>query len=188
MGKETKVEVQKDGAWMEAVVVVAYGSGQGRRYKVRYDHHPNQDGQSLTKEEDVSFIRVRPIPPHTPHNNTYSIGDIVEVSDKGCWWQGVISKVMSTDSEFFLIYLLQNAIRKVYHCSKLRPAQQWLEGKWSRWPSQVTYLVYFWVLFIFLNYLVTALLERESLLLWPIPVWLRTSLSVCRGKLMSFYY
>jgi len=136
MKKETRVEVQRDGAWMEAIVVVAYALGRWRRYKVRYNNH-HHDGQPLT-EEDVPFTRVRPIPPHTPHNYNYSILDAVEVSDKGCWWQGTITQVMFTNSELFLIYLRHSGVHKVYHYSKLRPAQEWLKGKWSHLPSQLT--------------------------------------------------
>jgi hypothetical protein len=136
MGKKASVEVQIDGAWMEAVVVVAYGRGRGRRYKVRYDLHPDDDAQPLTEEDDVPFDRVRPIPPHTPHNYNYSIRDAVEVSDKGCWWQGIITQVMLTNSEFFLIYIPHTGIHKMYHYSKLRPAQEWLKGKWSQYPHR----------------------------------------------------
>lgn len=139
MKKETRVEVQRDGAWMEAVVVVAYGSGRGRRYKVRYSHHYNK--QPLTEElEDVPVTRVRPIPPPTPHNYNYSIGNnAVEVFDKDCWWPGIIdTQVIFTDSELVLVYFPRTGIRKMYHCSKLRPAQEYIKGKWCRLLSQQT--------------------------------------------------
>eukprot|EP00253_Pinus_taeda_P020602 PITA_20602 len=86
MDQKTRVEVQIDGAWTEAVIVDAYGRGRGRHYKVRDDPHPDSDAQRLTQEEDVCYTRVRPIPPEAPHNYNYSIRDAVEASDKGCWW------------------------------------------------------------------------------------------------------
>eukprot|EP00253_Pinus_taeda_P006308 PITA_06308 len=131
MGQKTRVEVQRDGAWTEAVVVVAYGRGRGRCYKVRYDHHPDSDAQRLTQEEDVPYTRVRPISPQAPHNYNYSLRDAVEVSDKGCWWPGIITQAMRTNSEFLFIYFPHNHIQKMYHYSKLRPAQEWLkDGKY----------------------------------------------------------
>eukprot|EP00253_Pinus_taeda_P018016 PITA_18016 len=138
MDQKTRVEVQKDGAWTEAVIVDAYGRGRGRHYKVRYDRHPDSDAQRLTQEEDVRYTRVRPIPPEAPHNYNYSIRDAVEASDKGCWWPGIITQAMSTNSELFLVYFPHNHIQKMYHYSKLRPAQEWLKGKWYPLPSQQT--------------------------------------------------
>lgn len=32
MDQKTQVEVQRDGAWTEAVVIIAYGRGRGRHY------------------------------------------------------------------------------------------------------------------------------------------------------------
>jgi len=147
MDQKTRVEVQIDGAWTEAVIVDAYGRGRGRHYKVRYDRHPDSDAQRLTQEEDVRYTRVRPIPPEAPHNYNYSIRDAVEASDKGCWWPGIITQAMSTNSELFLVYFPHNHIQKMYHYSKLRPAQEWLKGKWYPLPSQVTYLLYFYYFF-----------------------------------------
>lgn len=34
-------------------------------------------------------------------------------------------------SEFFVIYFPRTDIYEAYHRSKLRPAQEWFEGKWS---------------------------------------------------------
>eukprot|EP00253_Pinus_taeda_P019470 PITA_19470 len=137
MDQKTRVEVQIDGAWTEAVIVDAYGRGRGRHYKVRYDRHPDSDAQRLTQEEDVRYTRVRPIPPEAPHSYNY-IRDAVEASDKGCWWPGIITQAMSTNSELFLVYFPYNHIQKMYHYSKLRHAQEWLKGKWYPLPSQQT--------------------------------------------------
>eukprot|EP00253_Pinus_taeda_P018874 PITA_18874 len=138
MDQKTRVEVQIDGAWREAVIVDAYGRGRGRHYKVRYDLHPNSDAQRLTQEEDVCYTRVRPIPPEAPQNYNYSIRDAVEASDKACWWPGIITQAMSTNSELFLVYFPHNHIQKMYYYSKLRPAQEWLKVKWYPLPSQQT--------------------------------------------------
>eukprot|EP00253_Pinus_taeda_P007595 PITA_07595 len=138
MDQKTRVEVQIDGAWTEAVIVDAYGRGRGRHYKVRYDRHPDSDAQRLTQEEDVRYTRVRPIPPEAPHSYNYSIRDAVEASDKGCWWPGIITQAMSTNSELFLVYFPYNHIQKMYHYSKLRHAQEWLKGKWYPLPSQAS--------------------------------------------------
>lgn len=189
MGEKTIVEVQRDGAWTEAVVFFAYGRGRGRRYKVRYDHHPVSDAQRLTQEEDVPYTRVRPIPPQAPHNYNYSIRHAVEVSDKGCWWPGIITQAMRTNSELFLIYFPHNRIQKMYHYSKLRPAQEWLKGKWCLLPSQVTYLLYFYYLFgcsctVFSICLLLYWILKVYCLL-SLPIQLRPSVKVCRSELRT---
>jgi len=140
-------------AWLEGVIMAVYvPPGRGRRYKIRYDPYNfellTDDGQPLT-EEDVSATQVRPIPPSFSEKDSYSVGDVVEFYDKGCWWLGTVIQVLHA-AKYFLIHNPHSGLCNEFDLSQLRDAKLWSKERWSLLYSQVCYCLYvilgFWTL------------------------------------------
>jgi len=112
--------------------------GRGRHYKIRYDPDNfellTDNGQPLT-EEDVPDTQVRPIPPSFSEKNSYSVGDVVEFYDKGCWWLGTVIRVLHA-AKYFLINYPHNGLYNEFYLSQLRDAKLWSKGRWSLLYSQ----------------------------------------------------
>ena len=125
------------GAWFEGVILSA--TPDGRRCKIRYDKFVTDDGKPLEGEVCLQ-TEVRPIPPHIQLPLHCSVGDAVEAYDTNCWWRGIIAKLVTgAEEELWVVYFPDTRTVKEYPHSDLRPAQQWLRGKWIRTP-QVRFL------------------------------------------------
>lgn len=116
------------GAWFEGVIVAGCrGHGQ---CKIQYDKFVADDGKPLV--EKVWASEVRPIPPPRRLPLRCSIRDTVEAYDTDCWWRGVIVKL---EVKICLVYFPDTGTIKAYGRSFLRPAQEWIEGKWRLVPQ-----------------------------------------------------
>lgn len=116
---------------------------QGHRYKIRYDPDNyellTENGQPLT-EKDVLATQVRLIPLSFLEKHSYSVGDVVELYDKGCWWLGTIIQVMHA-VKYFLIHNSHVGLYNKFYLSQLRDAKLWSKGRWSLLYSHVTLLL-----------------------------------------------
>ncbi|GLJ17450.1 hypothetical protein SUGI_0303820 [Cryptomeria japonica] len=110
------------GAWFEGVIV----SQEGGMYRVQYDKFETDEGYPLI--EELHYCQLRPRPPEMNIIN-WAAGDQIEVLDKDCWWEGVISKVLLRKQYRVYFPCYGNCMR--CHYSNIRPKQEWKNGKWS---------------------------------------------------------
>lgn len=130
-GKKVEVCCSEEGyggAWFEGVIVGACrGNGP---CKIQYDKFVADDGKPLV--EKISANEVRPIPPRRRLPLRCSIRDTVEAYDTDCWWRGVIVKL---EAKIYVVYFPDTDTIKAYDRSVLRPAQEWVQGKWRLVPQ-----------------------------------------------------
>lgn len=122
------VEVSNDdegyeGAWFVATIVDLIGKD---RFLVEYRDFTTDDGTQLLKEEtDAQYIR--PCPPEVPFVGSFKQFQEVDAWHNDGWWEGVVLKVLNS-SECFVSFIHNDILK--FDISKLRPHQDWFDGKW----------------------------------------------------------
>ncbi|XP_027339231.1 DUF724 domain-containing protein 6 [Abrus precatorius] len=122
------VEVSSDdegykGSWFVASIVDIIGKD---RFLVEYRDLTTDEGTQLLKEElDARFIR--PCPPEVPFIGSFKQFQEVDAWHNDGWWEGVVLEVLN--SRECLISFIHKDVLK-FENSKLRPHQDWFDGKW----------------------------------------------------------
>ncbi|TKY72463.1 Tudor, plant [Spatholobus suberectus] len=122
------VEVSRDdesykGAWFVATIVDIIGKD---RFQVEYRDMKTNDGTQLLKEEiDARFIR--PCPPEVPFAGSFKQFQEVDAWYNDGWWEAVVLEVLNNRE--CLVSFIHNDVLK-FENSKLRPHQDWFDGKW----------------------------------------------------------
>ncbi|KAL2341629.1 hypothetical protein Fmac_009569 [Flemingia macrophylla] len=135
----TIVEVSRDdkgykGAWFLAAIVDIIGK---ERFQVEYrDLKTNGGTQHLKEEIDVRFLR--PCPPEVPFAGSFKQFQEIDAWYNDGWWEAVVLEVLSNRE--CLVSLVHNDVLK-FENSKLRPHQDWSDGKWAMSSKQSSELV-----------------------------------------------
>ncbi|XP_029128267.1 uncharacterized protein LOC109803302 isoform X2 [Cajanus cajan] len=122
------VEVSQDdkgykGAWFLATIVEIVGKD---RFQVEYrDLKTNGGIQHLKEVIDARFIR--PCPPEVPFAGSFKQFQEIDAWYNDGWWEAVVLEVLSNRE--CLVSFIHNGVLK-FENSKLRPHQDWLDGKW----------------------------------------------------------
>ncbi|XP_050363592.1 uncharacterized protein LOC126782394 [Argentina anserina] len=125
--KGDKVEVLNlkevpSGAWQCGVIV----SGNGHTYSVRYDWSPDVEGEAVV--ERVWRKAIRPCPPLVYSEDSWGVGDVVEVFDVGFWKMARVVK--DFDGNYYLARLLGSLEEFRIHKSRIRVRQLLKDDKW----------------------------------------------------------
>ncbi|KAL6970205.1 hypothetical protein U1Q18_029908 [Sarracenia purpurea var. burkii] len=112
------------GSWYTAVIVDSAGAG---KFLVEYQTLRTGDGAEHLKE-NVGASDIRPFPPETRQIDRFKQFQEVDVWHKDGWWVGHIIKVLD-DYNYAVHFMNRNEGMTVEH-SKLRPHQDWIDGKW----------------------------------------------------------
>lgn len=102
----------------------------------------NDGGIEVLKEEiETKFIR--PCPPHVPMFGSFKRLQEVDAWYNDGWWEGMVVELVN--SEECYVCFRNNEVLK-FESSKLRPHQDWIDGKWIM-SSKVKYLASFFLPF-----------------------------------------
>ncbi|CAJ2662554.1 unnamed protein product [Trifolium pratense] len=123
------------GAWFVATVIDTL---EKERFLVEYrDLVTNDDGTRPLKEEiDAKFIR--PSPPYVPNFGSFKKLQEVDAWYNDAWWEGVVVELVNTTE--CSVRFMNNEVLKI-ECSKLRPHQDWINGKWIMSSKESSELV-----------------------------------------------
>ncbi|KAK7246237.1 hypothetical protein RIF29_41098 [Crotalaria pallida] len=111
------------GAWFVATIVDLLGKD---RFLVEFRDLTTDDGIHLLKEETDAQC-IRPCPPEVPFEGSYKQYQEVDAWYNDAWWEGVVLQVLNS-SECYVSFIHNDVLK--FEISKLRPHQDWLDGKW----------------------------------------------------------
>lgn len=113
------------GAWFVATIVDMIGMGRDR-FLVEYRDLTTDDGTQLLREEACARF-IRPCPREVPFVGSFKRFQEVDAWYNDGWWEGMVLEVLN--SRECLVRFIHNDVLK-FGNSKLRPHQDWLDGKW----------------------------------------------------------
>ncbi|KAE9599208.1 putative Agenet-like domain-containing protein [Lupinus albus] len=111
------------GAWFVATIVDLIGKN---RFLIEYKDLTTDDGTQLLKVE-TDALYIRPCPLKVPNEGSFKQFQEVDAWYNDGWWEGVILKVLNS-SECYVSFIHNDVLK--FDISKLRPHQDWLDGKW----------------------------------------------------------
>ncbi|KAJ1420831.1 Agenet-like domain [Sesbania bispinosa] len=122
------VEVSNDdegykGAWFIATIVDIIGKDM---FLVEYRDLTTDDGTQLLKEETNSGF-IRPCPPEVPTVGSFKQFQEVDAWYNDGWWEGLVLEVLNR-RECLVSFMHRDVLK--FENSKLRPHQDWIDGKW----------------------------------------------------------
>lgn len=123
------VEVKSDmegfqGSWFTAVVVKPL---MHNRLLVEYRTLRTENNTEYLKEE-ADLSGIRPCPPSIQRVKPYEYLERVDAWFNDGWWEGYISQVLKGCS--YVVYFLYSNEEMTFEHFKLRPHQEWINGKW----------------------------------------------------------
>lgn len=127
--KGEMVELKSDeegfeGSWYTAVVIDSVGND---KFLVQYETLTTDDETELLKTyADASHIR--PCPPEIQQIGYFKRFQEVDAWYNDGWWVGHIFKVL--DDSRYMVYFGGTKDEMTVQHSKLRPHQEWIDGKW----------------------------------------------------------
>ncbi|KAL3508206.1 hypothetical protein ACH5RR_033588 [Cinchona calisaya] len=130
------VEVKSDeegfqGSWYQATIVEPLGND---KFMVEYLTLKTEDETQLLQEEaDISYIR--PCPPEIQRVEPFELFAQVDAWYNDGWWVGHISRVI--DGLKYMVFFRNTNEEMNFEHLKLRPHQDWIEGKWVATPEMV---------------------------------------------------
>ncbi|KAK9288008.1 hypothetical protein L1049_016453 [Liquidambar formosana] len=125
----TKVEVSSDeegyrGSWYTAIIMGSVGND---RFLVEYLTLKTDDETKPLIE--VAYEQyIRPYPPKVLQVDHFKLHEEVDAWYNDGWWVGVISRIL--DSCNYVVYFSSTDEELEFEHSKLRPHQDWIDGKW----------------------------------------------------------
>ncbi|KAK6160953.1 hypothetical protein DH2020_004334 [Rehmannia glutinosa] len=124
------VEVKSDeegfrGSWYTAVIVKALGND---KFLVEYRTLRTEDKTELLKEEvDISCIRH--CPPVIQRVIPFDYRERVDAWYNDGWWDHIVQVLINGCQ--YMVHFTNTDEEMVFEHSKLRPHQEWIDGKWS---------------------------------------------------------
>ncbi|KAK2990187.1 hypothetical protein RJ640_014639 [Escallonia rubra] len=130
--KGSVVEVKSDeegyhSAWYTAVVV---GSTGPDKFLVEYQTLKTDDDEPELLQVETNVSCIRPFPPETLKNEPFEQFEQVDAWHNDGWWVGHVSKVLEGGLKYIVYFRTTNE-EMVFEHSKLRPCQEWVDGKWA---------------------------------------------------------
>ncbi|KAL1359009.1 hypothetical protein AAHE18_04G074900 [Arachis hypogaea] len=113
-----------EGAWFVATIVSSVGKDM---FLVEYRDLLADDGTHQLLQEVVYEKFIRPCPPEVPSVSSFKQFQEVDAWYNDAWWEGVVLAVVNS-SEYFVSFMHNDVLR--FESSKLRPHQDWFDGKW----------------------------------------------------------
>ena len=137
------VEVSSDeegyrGAWFVATIIDTL---ENERLLVEHRDLLMNDGGIDVLKEEIEAKFIRPCPPHVPMFGSLKRLQEVDAWSNDGWWECVVVELVN--SEECYVRFRNNEVLK-FESSKLRPHQDWIDGKWIM-SSKVKYLAYFFL-------------------------------------------
>lgn len=122
------VEVSSDdegykGAWFVATIVDIIAKD---KFLVEYRDLATEDGTQLLNEV-IHERFIRPCPPEVPLAGSFKQFQEVDAWYNDGWWEGVVCEVRN--GRECLVSFMNNDVME-FENSKLRPHQDWSDGKW----------------------------------------------------------
>ncbi|XP_057434303.1 protein AGENET DOMAIN (AGD)-CONTAINING P1-like isoform X2 [Lotus japonicus] len=133
------VEVSSDdegykGAWFVATIVDIIAKD---KFLVEYRDLATEDGTQLLNEV-IHERFIRPCPPEVPLAGSFKQFQEVDAWYNDGWWEGVVCEVRN--GRECLVSFMNNDVME-FENSKLRPHQDWLDGKWVMSSKESSELV-----------------------------------------------
>lgn len=120
----SSVEEGFEDSWFLAKVIEYIGTD---KCLVEYEKLKAEDGKEPLREE-VNVLQMRPRPQETVMVNPLEKLDKVDALYNDGWWVGVVRKVLAKSS--YLVHFPKTDEVLKFHVSRLRPHQEWIDGKW----------------------------------------------------------
>ncbi|MED6197654.1 hypothetical protein PIB30_058655 [Stylosanthes scabra] len=124
-----------EGAWFIGTIVSSVGKD---RFLVEFRDLITDDGTHQLLKEEVHEDFIRPCPPEVPSVSSFKQFQEVDAWYNDAWWEGVVLEVVNS-RECFVSFIHKDVLR--FENSKLRPHQDWFDGKWvmaSKESSELT--------------------------------------------------
>lgn len=123
------VEVTSDdegykGAWFVATIIDTL---ENERFLVEHRDLLMNDGGIEVLKEEIEAKFIRPCPPHVPMFGSLKRLQEVDAWCNDGWWEGMVVELVN--SEECYVRFRNNEVLK-FESSKLRPHQDWIDGKW----------------------------------------------------------
>ncbi|CAF2051607.1 unnamed protein product [Brassica napus] len=120
----SSVEEGFEDSWFLAKVIEYRGTD---KWLVEYEKLKAEDGKEPLREE-VNVFQIRPRPQETVMVNPLEKLDEVDALYNDGWWFGVVKKVLAKSN--YLVHFPKTDEVLKFHVSRLRPHQEWIDGKW----------------------------------------------------------
>lgn len=139
------VEVKSDeecfrGSWFTAVIIKPLGND---KFLVEYRTLRTEDKTEFLKEE-VGISCIRHCPPVIQRVKPFEYLERVDAWYNGGWWEGHIVQVFN-GCTYMVHFTCTNEEMVFEHC-KLRPHQEWIDGKWFADLKVCNFVLYFFCL------------------------------------------
>ncbi|MED6209274.1 hypothetical protein PIB30_053131 [Stylosanthes scabra] len=124
-----------EGAWFIGTIVSSVGKD---RFLVEFRDLITDDGTHQLLKEEVHENFIRPCPPEVPSVSSFKQFQEVDAWYNDAWWEGVVLEVVNSRES--LVSFIHKDVLRVEN-SKLRPHQDWFDGKWvmaSKESSELT--------------------------------------------------
>ncbi|GKV18880.1 hypothetical protein SLEP1_g29205 [Rubroshorea leprosula] len=132
-GMHVEIRINEDGfqgSWFAATIVKAT---RDDKFLVEYQSLRTENDSGFLKEE-VDTQYMRPMPPALTVVDGFTQNEEVDALYNDGWWEGVITKILHGSR--CRVYFKLTDDEMVFHQSKLRPHQNWIDGEWII-PSRV---------------------------------------------------
>lgn len=127
LGTKVEVSIDEEGygdSWFAATII---GSKGNDKFLVEYLTLKTEDNTKPLREE-AYLQNIRPFPPELPNVDRFKRLEEVDAWYSDGWWVGVVSKIL--DGLKYIVYFSSTSEELVFEHSKLRPHQDWMDGKW----------------------------------------------------------
>lgn len=113
-----------EGSWFIAVIVKPF---EDEKYLVEYRTLRTGDQTEYLREE-VHASCIRCAPPVIRRVKPFESLERVDAWSKSGWWEGYIVEVLNGGS--YMVHFLYTNEDLILEHRKLRPHQEWIDGKW----------------------------------------------------------
>lgn len=99
----------------------------GKQFAVEYADFKDDQGSKLA-EKGVELGRLRPLQPKAAAKWTPALGEVLEVFEDDCWWEGKMVGPDPKKKEHVLVMLRVSDERSSYPLARARPSCWWASG------------------------------------------------------------